>query len=963
MSTTTTTGPADDGSALEPAESGLIDAQPEAARPHLRRIVAAVHLRDVDAAERAARDVPATDRALTAEALEGLAWSVRVTFVRPKEWQRVEERRTSVCAYWFATAWLTDDGAALGRVLLRLSAGADGVGIDAVRRVLADRPAAFRRAFGRAYDVHRVAPLWVAARTLAAEGLLPPPRPLDTVAILRLSWPGLPEARRADPAVGELLDRLWTTPQAGRAIGTTLGDTRYYRPYFELRADRSSYPDEHWAGLLGAWGATDPERRPAVIDACLAALAGAAGDRPSDLRGWALVHGRLQVGDAEAASRHSAYLALASGGAAPAAAIGRAVLERLLDAGSLDTVGLVDTAADALLRPEKGAVREYLDLLDRAVRAGAVDAASCAEVVQSVLAELPRGVDSRARRLLTAWGSAVPSAGAGAGPAAADGAATGPDTSAQAWVPPAPVDLPEPAGVTALTSVDDLVDLLLQVLSGQGEPIDVERALDGMMRLRDASPVVGDHLLRQVDWRSGRLVHGLSSLVSGWLGHDLAPARFGSRSREVRVYDEGEVVPGAHVRAERWVPGYGPAADGPFSALARDSWLCAWDEVCWVPSELVGARFAELLTLVTGAPAGSLALPTHTHGGIDGASLVARLRERTAAGRPPGARELATAVLRLAPEDRDAVLASGALPDHAAASLQRLGAPLAFRQVVAEPQWLAYEARRPVGAVVLWQPDDAAASGRTAAGDDPVHWWLDTRSVVDQWTDHSGAPNMRLHDVDLASWLLHLPWHPDVAAVHMQPEIVSSTELADADLTGLLRTLGDRRAPLGPQATDLLCWAATYKNARVRAAASEAIAATARHGILSGAELGRSVLRLVGPEAGPFLKSQSYLGPEPPKVSRIATTLADVARVHEHGEGAVLAAVVATFPEIRSTRGGVALLELGAQIAERRGIRVTLPESLASLAAGRASSRLAEEARRISGVGRTAVLWEPRPGS
>ena len=240
---------------------------------------------------------------------------------------------------------------------------------------------------------------------------------------------------------------------------------------------------------------------------------------------------------------------------------------------------------------------------------------------------------------------------------------------------------------------------------------------------------------------------------------------------------------------------------------------------------------------------------------------------------------------------------------------------------------------------------------------------LDTTSVVTRWGDHSGAPAMYAQDADLACWLLHLPWHPDVAAVHMQPEIGSSTELADADLAGLLRGMGERRTPLGPQATDLLCWAATYRSAHVRAAAGEAIAAGARHGILNGAELGRSVVRLVGPDAGPFLKPQSHLGPAPPKLSRIAGTLADAARIADRAELAVLSAVVTALPEIRGLRGGVALLEIGAAVAERRGIRVTLPEALASLAAGRASSRLAEEARRISGVGRTAVLWELGAGS
>ncbi len=960
-----TGAPRGDDDELTTPEVRLIDALPEVARPHLRALVGAIHRGDVDAAERIANGVPPDQRDVTAEAFAVLAWSVGTESARPRDWQQIDERRASFRAYWFAAALLIEDGGVLGSVLTRLLGGRDSLGIDAVRTVLVGRPDAFRRAFGRAWDVRLVPQLWLSARVLAREGLIPEPRPLDPLAILRLGWPTLPAAVRADAVVGDLLDRLWTTPGAGQALGHTWPeeDLRRRPPPYELGADRSSHSAESWAGLLVAWGATDPERRPAVIDACLAALGGAAGERPSDLRGWALVHGRLDVHDDEAAARQSSYLALATGGAAPAAAVARTVLRRLLDAGTLDPHGLVDSAPDALLRREKGAVREYLDLLDRAVRSGAVDAASGVGVVAAVLGELPRGVDSHARRLLASWGTADDGAGVQAeAPSGGRGAETGP------WTPPAPVDLPAPGRLRDVASVDDLVDLLLLVLDRRGEAIDLERVVDGMMRLREPSPTVGGHLRARgyPGWEG----NALADLVHSWLRGEVAvPAsstglrpRIGSRLRRRRVYRASEVVPGARVtHCPKWIPGYGPVADDhPFSSKAGDSWLCEWEEPCWIPDHLVAARLTELLPLVGGTPVRSLALPTHTDGGVDGARLAERLRERADAGRPAGRRELAAALQRLVPEDRALLRAAGALPDQARSWLDLLAVPSRFGRLVAEPRAYRYEHVFEPGEVQLWQPAAAMADRLRAVDgepDDPVRWWLDTSTVVDCWGDHTTGESAV--DRELATWLLHLPWHPDVAAVHMQPEIMTATEIPETDLASVLQVMSGRRVPLGPQATDLLCWAATYRSAHVRASASEAIATAARHGILDGNELGRSVARLVGPEAGPFLAAESHLGPAAPKLSRIASTLADVARIDEHGEAVALAAVATLLPDLRPMRGGVALLEIGAAIAERRGIRLTLPESLASLAAGRASSRLAEEARRISGVGRTAVPWAP----
>jgi len=119
-----------------------------------------------------------------------------------------------------------------------------------------------------------------------------------------------------------------------------------------------------------------------------------------------------------------------------------------------------------------------------------------------------------------------------------------------------------------------------------------------------------------------------------------------------------------------------------------------------------------------------------------------------------------------------------------------------------------------------------------------------------------------------------------------------------------------------------------------------------------------SLLRLVGPDAGPFFAHESDAAP--PKLSRIASTLKDTARINEHSERLVLDAIVGCLAHLKDMRGAFALLEIAAEIAERRGIRVDLPEPLAGLAAGRSTTRLADEARRLGGASRPgSTLYGP----
>ncbi|MDM7832466.1 hypothetical protein [Cellulomonas edaphi] len=900
----------------------------------LARICSALRAADLPGAFAAAREVPPARKAAVLAALE----SVAPLFDHDWRFSGADPRGVP-SQEWPARAALFIVRAALAAAPAQVAteiASAWWVAEDKpgqeVCALVEPHPPAWRAKLVGSL-LHGRAVSWGPVHHLVLTGLVEAPDdPLYASGLLGgMRWASLPAARAADPSLDELLHRLWSIPDVGRRIGDAYGSDGTWARNLELAPDRSVHSEEEWAGLLDAWGANDAARRPAVVDGCLAALAGAGGTRTGDLRGWALVHGRIQVTLDEACERQAAYLDLVAAGAPPSAAIGRAQAALLLRAGRLDPGALLDVTPDVLVRPEKGAVREHLALLTSAVKSGLVDPAACGAVVAPVADQVPSGVGPVVERLLALCGTT----------------SSAPAPVTEAWTPPVPVDV-APRPVEPVRTTDELVDLLVHVLHDPSDPLEVERAVDGMVRLRDVPSGVGHALPRSDD--------GLSYLVGRWLGEQPTTTHdFGSVRRIAYTHDPSTIPPG--VPSQRY-EGYPMSrflqADGTYIEHKTVSW--SWEHTVerWLPSDLVGARLHELGRLFSGPPVGILALPTAGHGTVSVDAFLARLRAQVDAGAPLTGRDVATAIMRVDPADRAALRASGALGEQALIWLDRTEASRTWQWGANEPHtWV--NGPTTVGPLALW----TAATPEPADGrpEDPVRWWFDTSTVVDHWGGHL-VWGRRGHGAS-SSALLHLPSHPDVAAVHLQPEVITSIEDPDADLGGVLRAMADRRVPLGGPATDLLLWAGSYRSARTRAASAEAIATAARGGVLDGCVLGEGILRLVGPGAGPFLQSSFHLEPEPPKLTRIAATLADAARIDEHGELAVLTAVVTCLPVLRVLRGGVALLEIAAGIAERCGLRVALPEPLDALARGRASTRTAQEARRLAGVGRTAVLWAP----
>jgi hypothetical protein len=333
-----------------------------------------------------------------------------------------------------------------------------------------------------------------------------------------------------------------------------------------------------------------------------------------------------------------------------------------------------------------------------------------------------------------------------------------------------------------------------------------------------------------------------------------------------------------------------------------------------------------------------LSTPTSVDGSIDGDTLLRRLHQPLAPGATWAPHDLGTALLRLDPTDRAELVRTGAVrvPD----SLRSLGTRRWTRE---RRTWEASGLRTPSDATV-WLAQDA----EPGSPDDPVRGWLDTSTVVTGWDDQTSGADWRdpRWGAGPAHWATVLVHDPDLLAAHLVPLLAFWSEKPTADLVRVVRVLGSARARLGAPATGALVRFAGYRDVTVRTAAAEAIADASRSGRLDAAVLGAELVALVGPD-----NDGTECDPRP-KLNRVVATLTDAARIHDHAEVAVLDALRELLPVADRLRGSADAIELAAQLAELRGIPVTLPEGLATLAAGRSSTRTAVAARRLGATAR-----------
>ena len=796
--------------------------------------------------------------------------------------------------------------------------------LDEQIEALSPRPVAWKRRF--ATSALSRAGGWHLVRAWVSTGVVAPPSSNQwTLGVLdAYPWDHLPQVAREDAVVAPLLARLLDTAGAGRILG--------YRAKYGTGGA--------WRSLVEACGGFDPHRRDAVIDGCLTQLTLAL---PTEALGFTTVLDHLELTDDEVSRRQGRFAALLLAASPPAQSLAASAVRRVLADGALDPDTLLDITTEALQGPKKNRIRDHLQLLDDAIARGVVDVAPAADAVADALDPERSDVAEALAAALGRWSSDLapeqrdtlratidssvpqpwPAVRRALGPLA-----PGPVAAVRpvAAAVPDPVDLGVLDAVTPVADLDELLVLMEEVLPVRTTAVELERVLDGMVRFRL------DHVLTPVRRRAERAASSWWAsdpdrdahlVASAWLGHETPPLAAGRTVHGTTPL--GEELPPDSVE---YPSGYG-----------TPPWR-TWTRV--VPAHDPGFLTSRRLGLVrlahlAAGPGPLLSLPSSQDGTVGADELLARIRGRAAHGLPLERFDLAWAVLRLHPRDRDGLLAAGDSPE-LTAWLRAVARAPHWEQSVVAGGYVGYDAK-------IWHDPGAVAGSM----DDPVHAWLDPSATVEPHRARGAWVPRGSGLSSPAQWAATLPSHPDVLVAHLQQAVRQA--LHDPDTTSvevLVRSLGTLRAPWGRPSAWAVVMGLSAEHRPTRLAASEAVAVGASRGMLDPATLTDAVLGTVGPDAGPFGHiTIGQLRPAHPMLSRVADGLADAAGIDDRTADVVQRAVLAALPELMGRPGGHAIVAVAAQLAERLGRRGDTPAAVLELAAGRSRTRTATEARRL----------------
>jgi len=471
---------------------------------------------------------------------------------------------------------------------------------------------------------------WRVVRALVREGTVPrPDRPSYTISMLAATrYKGAAPLVATDP---DLLDtevwRLFEVEGGGE----------------DSLANHEKFFGDTWGDLFRGLAARDPAMRERLLDASLAALAR---DFSTYRAGWfSRFHESLAPTDEDRARRTDAYLGLIRSRVGPTVSMAVAALVKIQTAGQLQSDDLLSRIGPVLGDGPAGTAKAALGLVARAgadssdhARRAAIVAADAlanpsADVQGAAIALIRRLVDDPDDAIARAIADRLPDVAASQRSAAAGlaarlhGDARAPADAPVVHPAPPPTEITSPLdparALERLGSLEALVDVAVSVIES-GEPADdIERVLHAVGRFGADRPDGFGRL-------TGPLTKRARTILARRDSHPFSG--YDPRSDIAAVllaWTTGEVVAPrpTHSSVDTGVAAF-------LSARAREV------------AEAVAAR----------RPFASLAAPTHAGGWIDPTVLVTRLRE----GQPPSKLDLVAAVLRLAPDGRDAALGSAA---------------------------------------------------------------------------------------------------------------------------------------------------------------------------------------------------------------------------------------------------------------------------------------------------------------
>jgi hypothetical protein len=738
--------------------------------------------------------------------------------------------------------------------------GPAGPDLDAVAGVLADRRPPWLADFidrhleqqDRFYGYGM--PAWPLARRLVRLGAIArPAHPAYTTL--------MPRALHRSTDIGGHRRRLVATPAQELLADPGLLDDEVWRlftvPDAAWAVERMEQwwpgdeplPGESWAESLAALAEQGQLDRDRLLDACLGAFLR---DFAPNRVGWyAKVHEHLGPSVAEMSARADSYLALLGANSTPAIRLAQQVTAVLLDNGLLDPARFLAASEPALTCPRKNIVVAQLKLIDKVIRVHPAATGQALTTVAQALGHERADVQEAALKLIAKHGipdgparaeigrlaealsasmmsqarrlglSPEPTAGPGGGeddpgercladlaeriaglpPATAaplDAALTrarAGEVAAPPLVRPAAGDpLPEPVRDPA-----ELVALLSQLMEDAADPVAIERALAGAVRLCDLQAAVrGDlagPLLRRARAKVREDVYGPFS--GDQVGADIACL--------VLAWGEGWADHG-----EEWYPGiYDTRESIHRSADAK------------IMPRIVTVRIREACaTIGAGRAAELLAEPEYERGAVSQQRLLERLVcwYRAHPGQAPARYDLEVALLRLRPEVDDAFWDEWALLDGATAARARrmhiqAQQPIDFRPVTGVPA----HSYSPAGLThVLAQAEVGHRASESAS-------WAALTALSRPLDDHFRVQGERWEsqrqDLCVAGWPLLAPWQPELIAAHLLRPLsdgLKSSRTA-ATAVGCLAHPGHALGPVGHLAL-LTGLASAEADARIAAA-------------------------------------------------------------------------------------------------------------------------------------------------
>jgi len=767
---------------------------------------------------------------------------------------------------------------------------------------------------------------WVIARRLVTLGaierpVIPEYTTRMVVALRRYAWDeeGGRTFTHLKPADGLLADPGLLEDEVWRLF-TTPGVTRGLRP------GSPRYPG--WEDALAALAEQGRLDRGRLLDACLDAFS--QGFAPEDLGWYVTFHDRMSPSLDEMATRADRYTRLLAVDAKAAIALGQKVCGRLLAAGRLPAEDFLAASGPALLFPQKSVAAAQLKLIgklaaaqpavtDRALAAAAEafghQRLDIQEAALDLIARvgLPEGperevISERAGRLASELGHQATALGLpGRSPASRT-------AERQIEVPRRPEPDPGDPLPSPLEDPGELIQLLTQLMEDASDPLAVERAMAGAVRLRGlpaaerarlAAPLVrrAEQRLRD-DYYGPFGGHEIASDIAGltlaWgCGRvpDIAGARrvWGSEDREA-VLRSGQA---------RTMAG------------------------------ILTARIWEASTLAAGGhPVELLAEPEFGRGAISPDRLLGRLGSWAGGALPR--HDLEIALLRLAPGAGDSFWSGWARrhPESLAVAqgaYQQGHAPLGFEPLVWGPG--RYNGLPgPAALARITMPPGETARSRcwallTALRDPMLEFYRDHM--------HRYFMGSRYHPV-VTGWPALCPWQPELAAAHLlRPlsESLTSGSGRAGTAAAAVRGLSASGHLLGQIGHLALATGLASAEPYVRIAAAEVWVQACREGRLDPELAARAIV--TGVTGGAF------------KLNRVADGLQHASHDPVPGQRMVQTVFAAADGLIPAKPANLhLLLELAARIGMAPA--TGLPAAITWLASGKNNSRLGTAARRLA---------------